>query len=81
MACPRPRVTRTGELECTHCGLTWGMEDPEPDCEVLDMPGQSNRDKRRVKRQRTKEIADRALEHIRATLRKRDGTDGQDTPD
>lgn len=31
--CPRPRVTRTRELECPECGLMWDPSDPTPDCQ------------------------------------------------
>lgn len=70
MTCPRPRVTRTGELECPTCGVSWSVEDQQPACTVMDLPGQSSRESRERKRQRTKEIAARALENIRNTLRK-----------
>lgn len=38
MPCPRPRTTRTGELECPQCGLTWGRDDLTPLCWEPELP-------------------------------------------
>lgn len=70
MTCPRPRVTRSGELECPTCGLTWGVDDIAPECVMPELPGQSSRETRERKRQRTVEVAKRAMENIRTILRK-----------
>lgn len=70
MNCPRPRVTRTGEIECPKCGLSWGVDDAVPQCEMPELPMQSSREMRQRKRQRTVEVANRALENIRSILRK-----------
>lgn len=70
MNCPRPRVSRTGELECPTCGLTWAVDDLTPSCEMPALPMHSSRDARRIKRQRTVELAQRALDNIRTILRK-----------
>lgn len=70
MSCPRPRTSRTGELECPTCGLTWGVDDPEPRCELPSLPPQGSREKRVRTRQRTVEVAHRALDAIRTILRK-----------
>lgn len=70
MSCPRPRVSRTGELECPACGLTWSVDDLAPSCEMPPLPVQFSQDKRRIKRQRTVELAQRALDNIRTILRK-----------
>lgn len=60
MSCPRPRVTRTGEVECPACGLTWGVDDPEPQCQRLI--GKTER------REISRRIAERELAKIRAIL-------------
>lgn len=70
MTCPRPRVSRTGELECPTCGLTWAVDDQVPACEYPALPVQSSREKRVRTRQRTVEVANRALDNIRTILRK-----------
>lgn len=71
MTCPRPRVTRTGEVECPKCGLTWGVDDEQqPQCTMPDLPAQSSRETRKRTRQRTVELGNRALENIRSILRK-----------
>lgn len=70
MTCPRPRTTRTGDIECPRCGVTWGVDDPEPKCELPDLPMQSSREMRKRTRQRTVELGNRALENIRTILRK-----------
>lgn len=70
MNCPRPRVSRTGELECPACGLTWAVDDTAPECEMPALPVQSSREKRVRTRQRTVEVANRALDNIRSILRK-----------
>lgn len=70
MNCPRPRTSRTGELECPACGLTWGVDDAVPDCSLPSLPPQGSREKRVRTRQRTVEVANRALDAIRIILRK-----------
>jgi len=70
MNCPRPRVTRTGEVECPKCGLTWGVDESTPQCTMPDLPAQSSRETRQRTRQRTVELGNRALENIRSILRK-----------
>lgn len=70
MTCPRPRVTRTGEVECPKCGLTWGVDEATPNCAMPDLPAQSSRETRKRTRQRTVELGNRALENIRSILRK-----------
>lgn len=70
MTCPRPRVTRTGEVECPKCGLTWDVDGLQPQCVMPDLPAQSSRESRKRTRQRTVELGNRALENIRSILRK-----------
>lgn len=70
MNCPRPRTSRTGELECPACGLTWGVDDQTPDCSLPSLPAHGSREKRVRTRQRTVEVASRALDAIRTILRK-----------
>lgn len=60
MNCPRPRVSRTGDIECPACGLMWGVDDPEPRCSRLIVP----LDRREISRQ----VAERELAKIRHIL-------------
>lgn len=70
MTCPRPRPTRTGELECPACGLSWGVDDHAPDCPAPPMPAHHSPVKHSTTRVRTREIGQRAIENIRNILRK-----------
>lgn len=70
MTCPRPRITRTGEAECPKCGLSWGPDEPPPNCSYPSLPNQSSRETRIRTRQRTVELGNLAIENIRLMLRK-----------